>query len=135
MEIYHKKFYWNPSMRKKGNFYYWLCNSVLFYVVNPFIRKQLAHGGVSKLFWNSFMLKAFFGKSFLLHRKGDFCIKCKFSNKNQILCAWSDFNKTFCGISTYHKWMFEQQISSIFNFDWAHQSWISVVLGVKYLLI
>ena len=33
--------------------------------------------------------------------------------------------------STYHKWMFKLQISSIFNFDRAHQSWISGVLGVK----
>ena len=28
---------------------------------------------------------------------------CKFSNKNDLLCGWRDFNKTFCGISTYHK--------------------------------
>ena len=27
--------------------------------------------------------------------------------------------------------MFKLQISSIFNFDWADQSWISGVLGVK----
>ena len=26
-------------MLKKGHFYYWICNSVLFYVVNPFITK------------------------------------------------------------------------------------------------
>ena len=50
----------------------------------------------------------------------------KFSNKNDLFCACSDFNKTFCGISTCHKWMFKQKISSIFNFDQAHQSWISV---------
>ena len=31
--------------------------------------------------------------------------------------------------------MFKLQISSIFNFDWAHQSWISGLLGVKYLNI
>ena len=41
-------FFWNSSMRKIGHFHYWICNSVLFYVVNPFIRKQLAHGGISK---------------------------------------------------------------------------------------
>ena len=29
--------------------------------------------------------------------------------------------------------MFKLQISSIFNFDWAHQSWISGVLGIKAL--
>ena len=28
--------------------------------------------------------------------------------------------------------MFKLQISSIFNFDRAHQSWISGILGVKY---
>ena len=38
-------------MRKKGHFYYWTCNSVLFYVVNSFIRKQLAHGGISQYFF------------------------------------------------------------------------------------
>ena len=26
MYIHHKKFYWNPSMRKEGHFYYWICN-------------------------------------------------------------------------------------------------------------
>ena len=64
----------------------------------------------------------------LLHRKAQ---SYKFSNKNGLFCAWWDFNKTFCGISTYHKWMFKLQISSIFNFDRAHQSWISGLLGVK----
>ena len=29
--------------------------------------------------------------------------------------------------------MFKLQISSIFNFDWAHQSWVSGVLGVNYI--
>ena len=46
-------------------------------------------------------------------------------------CAWRDFKKTFCGISTYHKWMLKLQISSIFNFDRAHRRWISGVLGVN----
>ena len=31
--------------------------------------------------------------------------------------------------------MFKLQISSIFNFDWAHQSWISGVLGVKIVFV
>ena len=65
----------------------------------------------------------------LLHRKAQ---SYKFSNKNGLFCAWRDFNKTFCAISTYHKWMFKLQISSMFNFDRAHQSWISGVLGVKH---
>ena len=32
----------------------------------------------------------------------------------------------------YHAGMFKLQISSIFNFDRAHQSWICGVLGVKW---
>ena len=88
--------------------------------------------GLEKIFWNSSMPKAFFGKSFLLPRNVDFYTNCKFSNKNYLLCAWRDFYKTFCGISTYHKWMFKLQISSIFKFDRAHQSWISGLLGVKH---
>ena len=56
---------------------------------------------------------------YLLHRKA------------QSFRAWRDFNKTFCSISAYHKWMFKLQSSSIFNFDQAHQSWISGILGVK----
>ena len=64
----------------------------------------------------------------LLHRKAQ---SYKFSNKNGLFCPWWDFNKTFCGTSTYHKWMFKLRFSSIFNFDRAHQSWISGVLGVK----
>ena len=27
----------------------------------------------------------------------------KFNNKNDLVCTWRDFNKTSCGISTYHK--------------------------------
>ena len=67
----------------------------------------------------------------LLHRKAQ---SYKISNKNDLFCAWRDFNKTFCGVSPYHKWMFKLQISSIFYFDRAHQSWISGLLGVKYYL-
>ena len=64
----------------------------------------------------------------LLHRKAQ---SYKFSNKNNHFFAWRDFNKTFCDTSTYHKWMFKIQISSIFNYDWARQSWINGVLGVN----
>ena len=63
----------------------------------------------------------------LLHRKKQ---SYKFSNKNGLFCTWRDFNKTFCGVPTYHKWMFKLQISSMFNFDRAHQSWISGLVGV-----
>ena len=76
------------------------------------------------------MRKLFSNKCDLLHWKA----KCyKVSNKIDLFCAWRDFNKTFCGISTYHKWMFKLQISSIFNFDQAHQSWISGQLGVNII--
>ena len=64
----------------------------------------------------------------LLHRKAQ---SYKFSNKNDLFCTWRDFNKTFCGISPYHKWMFKLQISSIFHFDWGSDSWMAHVIGVK----
>ena len=67
----------------------------------------------------------------LLHRKAQ---SYKVINKNDLFWAWKDFNKTFCGISTYHKWMFKQQISSIFNFRYVKEVWISGVLGVKNIL-
>ena len=35
--------------------------------------------------------------------RGIFASNCKFNNKNDLLCAWRDFNKTFCDISTCHK--------------------------------
>ena len=63
--------------------------------------------------------------------RGGFASNCKFSNKNDIFYAWRDFKKLFFYISTCHKWMSKLQIISIFNFDWAHQSWISGGLGVK----
>ena len=64
----------------------------------------------------------------LLHRKAQ---SYKFSNKNDLFCAWRDFSKTFCGISTYHKWIFKLQISSIFNFEYVNEVWINGVLDVK----
>ena len=33
------------------------------------------------------------------------------------------------------KWDFKPQISSIFNFEYVNEVWISVVLGVKELII
>ena len=47
------------------------------------------------------MRKAFFRPTDLVHKIED--LGPKFSNKNDLFCAWRDFNKTFCGISTYHK--------------------------------
>ena len=80
------------------------------------------------------MRKAFFGKSFYFIERGIFASNCKFSNKNDPFCAWRDFNKKFCGISnsTYHKWMFKLQISSIFHFYWESESWMAHVLGVRW---
>ena len=53
--------------------------------------------------------------------------------KNDHFCAWRDFKKKFCGACRYDKWKFKPKISPIFNFDRAHQSWISGILGVNYL--
>ena len=73
----------------------------------------------------------FSSNSFYFIEMRTFAWNGKFSNKKDLKCAWRDFKKKFFGISTYHNWMFKLQISSIFNFDRAHQSWISGVLGVN----
>ena len=44
--------------------------------------------------------KPFLENLFYFIARGIFASNCKFSNKNDLLCAWRDFNKTFCGIST-----------------------------------
>ena len=49
--------------------------------------------------------------------------------------GWISIKLFVICISTYHKWMFKLQISFIFNFDRAHQSWISGLLGVKSNLL
>ena len=67
----------------------------------------------------------------LLHRTAQ---SYKFSNKNDHFCAWRDFKKKFCGACRYDKWKFKPKISPIFNFDRAHQSWISGILDVKLFL-
>ena len=41
------------------------------------------------------MRKAFFGKSFYFIERGIFATNCKFSNKNDLLCARKDFIKSF----------------------------------------
>ena len=43
--------------------------------------------------------------------------KYKFSNRNDMVSAWRNFQKKSCGISTYDNWNFKPQISSIFHFD------------------
>ena len=47
--------------------------------------------------------KPFLENLFYFIEKGIFGSNYKFSNKNDLLCAWRDFNKTFCEISKYHK--------------------------------
>jgi hypothetical protein len=47
--------------------------------------------------------KPFLENLFYFIERGIFASNCKFSNKNGLLCAWRDFSKTFCGISTYYK--------------------------------
>ena len=57
--------------------------------------------------------------------------KYKFSNKNDMVSAWRNFQKNSCGISTYDNWNFNSQISSIFHFDRASDGRMAHVLGVK----
>ena len=57
--------------------------------------------------------------------------KLKFSNKNDLLCAWRNFKKNLVGICKYDKWNFKPYKSSIFHFEYVNEVWISDVLGVK----
>ena len=53
--------------------------------------------------------------------------KYKFSNKNDM----EECSKKNCGKSTYDKWTFKPQFSSIFYFDRVSDSRMAHVLGVK----
>ena len=48
-------------MPQNSNFCYWICNSLLFYVVNLFIRKQLAYRWISKIFCLDHFSPSFLG--------------------------------------------------------------------------
>ena len=77
------------------------------------------------------MCKAFFKKSFLLHRKVDFCQNRKFSNKNYHFCAQRNFKQNNCDACSYNKWNLKPQISPIFHFEYVNPVGISGVVGVK----
>ena len=51
--------------------------------------------GLVKIFWNSFMRKPFSIKWIYLIEKRSFDQKYKFSNKNDMVCAWRNFKIIF----------------------------------------
>ena len=53
------------------------------------------------LFLNSSMRKANFGPIDLLQRTEDFLQNYKFSNKNDLDCAWRDFKRNLCRVCRY----------------------------------
>jgi hypothetical protein len=62
----------------------------------------MEYGPENNIFILKMMIKSGLEKNILkfLHKKAQ---SYKFSNKNGLFCAWRDFNKNLCGISTYHK--------------------------------
>ena len=76
-----------------------------------------------KYFWNPFVCQAFFGKSFLLHRKEDF------ANKLQ---KWPSLHIVYVHIIFI--WNFKPKITPKFHFEHVNEGWISGVLGVKVQL-
>ena len=48
-----------------------------------------------------------------------------------MVCAWRNFQKNSCAISTTYDKNFKPQISSIFHFDWVSDNGMAHVLGVK----
>ena len=81
------------------------------------------------------MRKPFPIKWIYLIERRSFDQKYKFSNKNDMVCAWKNFQKGSCGISTYDKWNFKQQISSIFHFDRISDGRRAHVLIVNQIVI
>ena len=77
------------------------------------------------------MRKPFSIKWIYLIERRSFDQKYKFSNKNDMVCAWRDFNSTSCVLSRYPKRPVRVEKSSIFNFEYVNEVWISGVLGVK----
>ena len=76
------------------------------------------------------MRKPFSIKWIYLIERRSFDQKYKFSNKNEMVCAWKNFQKKIFGISTYSKWNFKPQISSIFHFDRVSDGGMAHILGV-----
>ena len=81
--------------------------------------------------WNSTMRLPFSIKWIYLIERRNFDQKCKFSNKNDMVRAWRNFQKHSCGICTYDNWNFKPQISPMFHFDRASDGWMAHVLGVN----
>ena len=48
-----------------------------------------------------------------------------------MVSAWRNVQKKYCCIFTYDNWSFEPQILSIFHFDWASDSRMAHILGIK----
>jgi hypothetical protein len=80
-----------------------------------------------KYFLNFSMRKPFSSNSFYFIGMRSFVQNDKFSNKNDLPCAWRDFKK----ILTYGKWNFKPKISPIFHFDCVNHGQISHILCFK----
>ena len=94
---------------------------------------MMMKSGPEKCFWNSSMCKPFSIKWIYLKKRRNFDQKYKFCNKNDMVCARRNFQKNSCNISSYDKWNFKPQISSIFHFDRVGDGQMAHVLGVKEL--
>ena len=66
---------------------------------NIFLLKMMMKSGIEKNILKFFHVQSLLWKIFFLPH-GIFASNCKFSNENDLLCAWRDFNKANCGIST-----------------------------------
>ena len=93
--------------------------------------KMTVKSGLIKYFWNSSMRLPFSIIWIYPMERRNFDHKYKFSNKNDMVSTWWNFQKNSCGISTYDNWNFQPQISSIFHFNWASDIRMAQVLGVK----
>ena len=65
--------------------------------------------------------KPFLENLFYFIERGIFASNCKFSNKNDLVCAWRDFKKDPCGVYVYDKGNFKPKNSSIFHFEYVNE--------------
>ena len=66
--------------------------------------------------------KPFLENLFYFIERGIFASNCKFSNKNDLLCTWRDFNEIFCDVFKYHKQNFKAKKSTHIPFWVCKQS-------------
>ena len=71
--------------------------------INIFGLKMMVKSGLEKIFLKFLHAQGLFQTSWFTLYKWGFRSKYKFSTKNDLLCAWRDFNRNFFDVCTYNE--------------------------------